>query len=55
MLEILLLMEIEEIGILKVEFYLNIVLNIVFNFMNYVNKNFYDGLIFYCIIKGFMI
>lgn len=55
MSEILLSMEIEEFGTLKVELYPNIAPNTVSNFMNYVNKNFYDGLIFHRIIKGFMI
>src|SRR5690606_5320350 len=47
--------EIESFGTLKVELYPKEAPNTVANFMNYVDQNFYDGLIFHRIIKGFMI
>lgn len=55
MSDILLSMEIEDFGTLKIELYPNVAPNSVSNFMHYVNKNFYDGLIFHRIIKGFML
>lgn len=55
MSDILLSLEIEDFGTLKVELYPKIAPNTVSNFMHYVNKNFYNGLIFHRIIKGFMI
>lgn len=55
MSDILLSLEIEDFGTLKIELYPKIAPNTVSNFMQYVNSNFYDGLIFHRIIKGFMI
>ncbi|MBS4539084.1 peptidylprolyl isomerase [Clostridium sp. D2Q-11] len=40
---------------IKVELYPDIAKNTVNNFISLVNKNFYDGLIFHRVIKGFMI
>ena len=55
MSDIQLSLEIEKFGILKIELYPNEAPNTVANFINYVTQNFYDGLIFHRIIKGFMI
>lgn len=55
MSDILLSLEIEDFGTLKVELYPSIAPNTVANFMHYVSNKFYDGLIFHRIIKGFMI
>lgn len=55
MSDILLSLEIEDFGTLKVELYPSIAPNTVANFMHYVNNKFYDGLVFHRIIKGFMI
>jgi len=55
MSDILLSLEIEDFGSLKVELYPSIAPNTVANFMHYVNNKFYDGLVFHRIIKGFMI
>lgn len=40
---------------IKIELYLNIVLNIVKNFVLLVNEGYYNGIIFYRVILGFMI
>ena len=40
---------------IKVELYPEIAPNTVKNFISLVNKNFYDGLIFHRVIRGFMI
>lgn len=42
-------------GVVKMELYPNIAPNTVNNFIYLINKNFYDGLIFHRVIKGFMI
>jgi len=55
MSDIQLSLQIENFGTLKIELYPNEAPNTVANFMNYVTQNFYDGLIFHRIIKGFMI
>ena len=55
MADILLSLEIQNFGVLEIELYPEIAPNTVANFMHYVNNNFYDGLIFHRIIKGFMI
>lgn len=41
--------------IIKAELYPEIAPNTVNNFISLINKNFYDGLIFHRVIKGFMI
>ncbi len=41
--------------IIKAELYPEIAPNTVKNFISLINKNFYDGIIFHRIIKGFMI
>lgn len=41
--------------IIKIELYPEIAPNTVRNFISLVNKNFYDGLIFHRVIRGFMI
>ena len=41
--------------IIKAELYPEVVPNTVNNFLNLVNKGFYNGLIFHRVIKGFMI
>lgn len=47
--------EMENGGVMKAELYPQIAPNTVNNFISLVNKNFYDGLIFHRVIKGFMI
>ncbi len=47
--------EMENGDIIKAELYANIAPNTVKNFINLINKNYYDGLIFHRVIKGFMI
>ena len=47
--------EMENGGIIKAELYPEIAPNTVNNFISLINHNFYDGLIFYRVIKGFMI
>lgn len=42
-------------GIIKAELYPEIAPNTVNNFISLINKEFYDGLIFHRVIKGFMI
>ena len=47
--------EMENGDIMKAELYPEIAPNTVNNFIDLVNKQFYDGLIFHRVIKGFMI
>lgn len=47
--------EMENGGIIKAELYPKIAPNTVNNFISLINHNFYDGLIFHRVIKGFMI
>lgn len=47
--------EMENGGIIKVELYPEIAPNTVKNFISLVQKNFYDGVIFHRVIRGFMI
>ncbi len=47
--------EMENSEIIKIELYPEIAPNTVRNFISLVNKNFYDGLIFHRVIRGFMI
>lgn len=47
--------EMENGDIMKVELYPEIAPNTVNNFISLINHNFYDGLIFHRVIKGFMI
>lgn len=47
--------EMENGDIIKAELYPEIAPNTVNNFISLVQKNFYDGLIFHRVIKGFMI
>lgn len=47
--------EMESGDIMKAELYPDIAPNSVRNFINLIQKNFYDGLIFHRVIKGFMI
>ncbi len=47
--------EMENGDIIKAELYANIAPNTVKNFIDLINKNYYDGLIFHRVIKGFMI
>jgi peptidyl-prolyl cis-trans isomerase B (cyclophilin B) len=47
--------EMENGGIIKIELYPDIAPNTVKNFISLVQKNFYDGLIFHRVIRGFMI
>lgn len=47
--------EMETGGMIKVELYPDIAPNTVKNFISLVQKNFYDGVIFHRVIKGFMI
>lgn len=42
-------------GVIKFEFDVVKVLKMVENFLNYVKKGYYDGIVFYCVINGFMI
>ena len=42
-------------GVIKAELYPEIAPQSVNNFISLINKNFYDGLIFHRVIKGFMI
>lgn len=42
-------------GVIKAELYPEIAPNTVNNFTSLVNHNFYDGLIFHRVIRGFMI
>nr|MCR5508818.1 peptidylprolyl isomerase [Lachnospiraceae bacterium] len=41
--------------VIKAELYPDIAPQSVYNFISLINKNFYDGLIFHRVIKGFMI
>lgn len=47
--------EMENGDIMKAELYPHIAPNTVRNFIDLINHNFYDGLIFHRVIKGFMI
>ena len=47
--------EMENGGIIKAELYPEIAPNTVNNFISLINHNFYDGLIFHRVIRGFMI
>ena len=47
--------EMENGGVFKAELYPEIAPNTVNNFISLVNKNFYDGVIFHRVIRGFMI
>lgn len=47
--------EMEDGGLIKLELYPDIAPNTVRNFISLVQKNFYDGLIFHRVIRGFMI
>ncbi|MBC2578016.1 peptidylprolyl isomerase [Peptostreptococcus russellii] len=47
--------EMENGDIIKAELYPNIAPNTVKNFIDLINKNYYDGLIFHRVINGFMI
>ncbi len=47
--------EMENGSIIKMELYPDIAPNTVKNFISLVQKNFYDGLIFHRVIRGFMI
>lgn len=42
-------------GEIIIVFWFDVVLKIVENFKKFVCEGFYDGIVFYCIIKGFMI
>lgn len=42
-------------GVVKAELYPEIAPNTVNNFISLINRNFYDGLIFHRVIRGFMI
>jgi len=46
---------VENRGVIKVELYPEIAPNTVNNFIDLINKGFYDGLIFHRVIPGFMI
>lgn len=48
-------MEMESGSIIKIELYPDIAPNTVNNFISLVQKNYYDGLIFHRVIRGFMI
>ncbi len=47
--------EMENGGLIKLELYPDIAPNTVKNFISLVQKNYYDGLIFHRVIRGFMI
>ena len=47
--------EMENGSVFKAELYPEIAPNTVNNFISLVNKNFYDGIIFHRVIRGFMI
>lgn len=47
--------EMENGGVMKAELYPETAPNTVNNFISLINKNFYNGLIFHRVIKGFMI
>ena len=47
--------EMENGDIIKAELYPEIAPNTVNNFISLINKNYYDGIIFHRVIKGFMI
>ncbi len=47
--------EMENGSIIKMELYPDIAPNTVKNFISLVQKNFYDGLIFHRVIRGFMV
>lgn len=47
--------EMESGDLIKIELYPDIAPNTVKNFISLINKNFYDGLIFHRVIRGFMI
>lgn len=42
-------------GIIKIKLFFEYVFKVVENFMIYVKDGYYNGLIFYCVIKDFMI
>ncbi|MBU5315555.1 peptidylprolyl isomerase [Clostridium bornimense] len=48
-------MKIKDRGTVKIELYKDLAPNTVKNFISLIDKNFYDGLTFHRIIKGFMI
>ena len=45
----------EDGSVIKAELYPEIAPQSVYNFISLIKKNFYDGLIFHRVIKGFMI
>lgn len=47
--------EMENGGVIKAELYPEVALNTVRNFIDLINRGFYDGLIFHRVIPGFMI
>ncbi len=47
--------EMENGGVIKAELYPEIAPNTVNNFISLIKKNYYDGIIFHRVIKGFMI
>src|SRR5690606_23774564 len=53
--DILIRINVKNYGSILVELYPKLAPNSVANFMHYVKQNFYNGLIFHRIIKGFMI
>lgn len=48
-------MKIKDRGTVKIELYKDLAPNTVKNFISLIDKNFYDGLTFHRVIKGFMI
>lgn len=48
-------MNVKNFGTIEIELYPDVAPNTVNNFIELVNKHFYDGVIFHRIIKGFMI
>ena len=48
-------MKIKDRGTVKIELYKDLAPNTVKNFISVIDKNFYDGLTFHRVIKGFMI
>ncbi len=51
----MIIIEMENGGLIKVELNRNVAPNTVSNFLHLASKGFYDGLIFHRVIKGFMI
>lgn len=49
------LLDVEEYGAMEIELFPQVAPITVENFLNLVDKNFYDGIIFHRVIKGFMI